>query len=249
MRPMLIGEAQSARGVTEQGYLLKSGPREVPGVLWTPAQVSGPRPLVLLGHGGGGHKRQDYITSLARRIVRHLGYAATAIDGPAHGDRADARPPGVGTESEEEARRRWWKDSHTDEMIEDWQATIDALQALDDIGVSTVGYWGLSMGTVFGLPFVAAEPRVRVAVLGLMGVMGPTADRLEADAAKLRCPVLFLLQWNDELVARRGAQELFDRIGSPDKRMHANPGRHVEVPPEEFDASEAILRRHLEVSP
>ncbi len=242
---MFIGEAVCARGVSERGYVLRAGPRDVPGVLWMPENAFDPRPLVLLGHGGSGHKRQDYITSLARRIVRHLGYAATAIDGPMHGDRA----PADASQPAEEAQRRWWRQRHTDEMIEDWKATIDALQKLDGIGVAPVGYWGLSMGTVFGLPFVAAEPRVSVAVLGLMGIMGPTSDRLEADAAKLDCPVLFLLQWHDELVPRSSAQQLFDKIGSPDKRLHANPGKHVAVPPEEFEASEAFLNRHLEVSP
>ncbi|MBW2279702.1 MAG: dienelactone hydrolase family protein [Deltaproteobacteria bacterium] len=242
---MFIGEAVSARGVSERGYVLRAGARDVPGVLWMPEDAIGPRPLVLLGHGGSGHKRQDYITSMARRVVRHLGYAATAIDGPAHGDRA---PDDMGA-SIEEARRRWWRKRHTDEMIEDWKATIDALQKLDGVGVAPVGYWGLSMGTIFGLPFVAAEPRVCVAVLGLMGVMGPTGDRLEEDAARVHCPVLFLLQWHDELVERASAQHLFDRIASPDKRLHANPGKHVDVPFEEFDASEAFLQRHLAVSP
>jgi dienelactone hydrolase len=162
-----------------------------------------------------------------------------------HGDRAKllGRDPGIASE------RRWWRENLTDEMVEDWQATIDALQKLDGIGIGPVGYWGLSMGTIFGLPFVAAEPRVQVAVLGLMGAMGPTRDRLRKDAARVDCPVLFLVQWDDDLVPRESALELFGALGATDKRLHAHPGIHTAVPREEFDAGEAFLAEHLETDP
>lgn len=242
---MFIREPAVERGVSERDFVIRAGTRDVPGVLWMPDHASDSRPLVLLGHGGSGHKRQNYITSLARRAVRHLGYAAAAIDGPMHGDRAKllGRDPGIASE------RRWWRESLTDEMVEDWQATIDALQKLDGIGIGPVGYWGLSMGTIFGLPFVAAEPRVQVAVLGLMGAMGPTGDRLRKDAARVDCPVLFLVQWDDDLVPRESALELFGALGATDKRLHAHPGIHTAVPREEFDAGEAFLAEHLETDP
>lgn len=233
------------RGVSERDFVIRAGTRDVPGVLWSPEHASESRPLVLLGHGGSGHKREVYIRSLARRVVRHLGYAATAIDGPMHGDRAKL----LGSDPGDRSERRWWRERHTDEMIEDWQATVDALQKLDGIGMAPVGYWGLSMGTIFGLPFVAAEPRVQVAVLGLMGVMGPTGERLRRDAARIDCPVLFLVQWDDELVPRDSALELFAALGADDKRLHSHPGIHTAVPPEEFDASEAFLSKHLETGP
>lgn len=242
---MFIGEPAIERGVSERDFVIRAGTRDAPGVLWTPDHASEPRPLVLLGHGGSGDKRQAYITSLARRIVRHLGYAAAAIDGPMHGDRAKLLRSDPG----ERADGRWWRAHHTDEMIEDWQATIDALQKLDGIGMGGVGYWGLSMGTIFGLPFVAAEPRVQVAILGLMGDLGPMGKRLREDAPRVGCPVLFLVQWDDELVPRQAALDLFAALGAKDKRVHAHPGTHQAVPPEEFDATEAFLSRHLETGP
>ena len=239
-----IGDPSVGRGVMERRLEVECRGRRVPGIVWTPEGAEGPRPIVLLGHGGSLHKRARYILSLARRLVRHLGFAAAAIDGPVHGDRASHDPDDV-ERVREEFRRDWARPEATDEMIGDWKATLGALQTQPEIGAGPVGYWGLSMGTIYGLPFVAAEPRVVVAVLGLMGVMGPTGGRLAEDAKRITCPVLFLQQWDDELVPRDRALELFDSLGSCDRRLHVHPGKHVEVPPEEMEASERFLALHL----
>ena len=45
-------------------------------------------------------------------------------------------------------------------MTADWQTTLKELQQLDEVGDGPLGYWGLSMGTMFGVPFVAATPEV-----------------------------------------------------------------------------------------
>jgi dienelactone hydrolase len=239
-------DEHETQGVRERQFDLDRDGRRVPGVVWTPAGVSGPRPLVLLGHGASGNKRQDYVLSMARRLVRRRGFAAAAIDGPVHGDRRD---PGV--ESGQRAvflhfAQVWSSDdTMTDEVVADYVATLDALQGLADIGTGPVGWWGLSMGTILGLPFVAAEPRVRVAVLGLMGITGPTRARIETDAPYVTCPVLFLVQWDDELFGRDTAFGLFDALGSKDKRLHAAVGSHGAVPEEAFGESEGFLARYL----
>jgi dienelactone hydrolase len=233
------------QGVRERRFDLDRDGRRVPGVVWTPVGAVGPRPLVLLGHGASGNKRQDYVLSMARRLVRHRGFAAAAIDGPVHGDRRHQAAQS-GQAVFLHFAQIWSSDEHmTDEMVADYAATLDILQALDDVGAGRVGFWGLSMGTILGLPFVAAEPRVRVAVLGLMGVAGPTRLRIEADAPSVACPVLFLVQWDDELFIRDTAFELFDSLGSKDKRLHAAMGSHGAVPEEAFGESEDFLARYL----
>jgi dienelactone hydrolase len=129
--------------------------------------------------------------------------------------------------------------------VAEWQAAIDAARDLDEVGDGPVGYWGLSMGTIYGVPLVAAEPRIQVAVFGLMGLLGPTRDRLAADAASIACPVLLIQQWDDSLIPRAGVFELFDILGSLDKRLHAHPGEHAAVPVEEIAFSARFLARHL----
>ncbi len=243
--PLRFSEEAVAKGVRERRFEVERGGSVVPGLLWTPAEADGESPLVLLGHGASGTKREDYIVALARGLVRHHGLAAASIDGPVHGDR---RTDGSidGERAFLDFAQRWSSDEGLiDTMIADWRATLDALGRLDDVAGGRCGYWGLSMGTIFGLPFVAAEERVVVAVLGLMGLTGPTRERFEADAPLVRCPLLFLVQWHDELFPRDRALELFDAIGSTDKRLHAHPGLHGEVPAEEFEASGRFLGSHL----
>jgi dienelactone hydrolase len=204
-----------------------------------------PRPVVMLGHGASGSKREDYIVAVARRLVRHRGLSAFAIDGPVHGDRRADHGKLEGLPFADFAQR-WSADPDLiDDMVADWRASLDAVQALPDITSGACGYWGLSMGTIFGLPVVAAEPRVAVAVLGLMGIAGPTKDRFVADAAAVQCPLLFVVQWHDELFPREQAFALFEAFGSADKRMHVSPGLHAEVPAEEFEASGSLLASHL----
>jgi dienelactone hydrolase len=227
----LLGEPLVGMGVVERRFDVVCEDRVVPGIVWTPENATGPRPLVLVGHGGTGHKRMDYVLALARRLVRHQNFAVAAIDGPAHGDRVRPADPAPAMSK------------HVfNSMVADWKATRAALAELPDVGNGPLGYWGLSMGTLFGVPFVAAEPSVNAAVLGLMGAAG---KRYTATAADITCPVLFLQQLDDELIGREACLDLFLAIGSTDKRLHANPGAHSAVPEEEMEQSEAFFARHL----
>jgi hypothetical protein len=101
------------------------------------------------------------------------------------------------------------------------------------------------MGTILGLPLVAADARITAAVLGLCGLIGPTKDRLEADANQVTCPIFFVLQLDDGLFSELSVRALFDALASDDKELHANPGRHGEVPVETFVASADFLLAHL----
>jgi fermentation-respiration switch protein FrsA (DUF1100 family) len=91
-----------------------------------------------------------------------------------------------------------------------------------------------------GMPLVAAEPRVRAAVLGLQG-----SPVLLETAAQITVPVEFLVQWDDELMPRAQTLALFDAIGSAEKTLHAHPGKHGDLPQLETDDSLRFFARHL----
>jgi len=234
------------RGIRERAATIVGNAGGVPLALWTPEDVA-PTGIVLVGHGGSGHKREEYVVALARRLVRTTGAAVAAIDGPLHGDRRDARPTDPALVLMEFAQA-WAADpTLTDAMVDDWRTTLDALQGLDGLAGVPVGYWGLSMGTLLGLPFVAADPRVRACVLGLAGITGPTAARLEADAARVTVPTIFLVQLDDELFSLESSIALFRAIGSEEKRLFAAPGRHRDVPRDAFWLTVDFLAERLEL--
>src|SRR5258708_20853102 len=100
-----------------------------------------------------------YVWSLARRLVRHSGYAVAAIDGPGHGDRArnsttGDRPAGEGIPA------TFMSDmaAAAGAMTADWTATLRALRELDEVGNGPPGYWGLSRCPTLGSPFLAPTP-------------------------------------------------------------------------------------------
>jgi dienelactone hydrolase len=237
-------------GVTERLFAVG----DVPGVVWAPSAAvlaaAGPRPLVLLGHGGSQHKTAPRVVGRARRLVKESGYAVAAIDAPGWGGRPVPAEYGPFNAELEEliaagkplgdafARRGAVAASLA---IPEWRATVDALTALDWIGAAgPVGYWGVSLGGTIGVPLVAAEPRIGAAVLGLTG-----HETLEEAAARVTVPVRFLLQWHDEIFPREWGLALFGAIGSVDKTLHANPGAHGETPTFEEDSAAAFFARHL----
>jgi pimeloyl-ACP methyl ester carboxylesterase len=212
----------TSNGVSERLFTLDG----VPGVLWSPADAAGGRPLVLLGHGGGQHKRVQGLVARAHRYVTAHGFAVAAIDAPGHGDRprtereerfaagirermAAGEP--IGPEIARDNAGR------AERAVPEWRATLDALQELDCVGSGgPVGFWGVSLGSAIGVPFAAAEPRVTAAVFGLAG-----HETLAEAAARVTVPVEFLLQWDDELVPRDSAWRC--STPSPPARRRCTP--------------------------
>lgn len=245
MRFTLRPAVPAPGGIREQLFSLG----DIPGVLWTPDGAAGPRPLVLLGHGGGRHKKDPELATLVRLLAGERGYAVAAVDVPAHGDRP-AEPEFDRIVGENQARIAAGEPPYpliagfqalvARRTVPEWRAVLDALQGVPHVGAGPVGYWGVSLGCGLGVPFVAAEPRVRAAVLGLGG-----ACELAQAAGRITAPVRFLLQWDDERVPRAEGLALFDAFGSAVKTLHANPGAHGELPEHEVAGSAGFLGRHL----
>ncbi|CDR14805.1 dienelactone hydrolase family protein [Streptomyces iranensis] len=242
---MRFSSETSSDGVREQLFTLG----EIPGVLWTPEGAAGARPLILLGHGGGQHKKAPDILAHAHRLVAECGFAAVAVDVPGHGD----RPPHeeydrIATENQARVAAgaelapliAEFQALVARRTVPEWQAVLDAVRQLDHVGTGPVGYWGVSLGCGLGVPFVAAEPRVRAAVLGLGGALASAGA-----AARITVPVEFLVQWDDERVPRDQSLALFDALASAEKTLHANPGAHAEIPAFELDSTLRFFARHL----
>lgn len=239
----------SSNGVIERDFTLG----EVTGVLWSPASGSDHAPLVLMSHGGGLHKKAPGLLSRARRCVTAFGYTVAAIDAPGHGDRprtaadeqarADLRQALAAGDNERfKSVTIRYSTALAERAVSEWQATLDALQKLPEIGSEApIGYGGgITLGTAIGIPLTAIEPRITAAIFG--GGFFVTESLIEA-ARRITVPVQFLLPWDDEHVDRQSALGLFDAFASKEKTLHANPGDHRTV--RWFGVDDSFLARHL----
>jgi dienelactone hydrolase len=263
---MQILDETTTDGVVARRFDLTSEGRTVPGMHWWPAGTSGPRPTVLVGHGGFQSKEAPNIVELAAQLAHERGYATVALDAPGHGDR---RTDDQVRQQEETLRRLRTEGVDADvraardravavaerpaetasaerrepRMVREWKALLDELDADPALAGSSYGYWGVSMGCRYGIPLVATEPRIRAVVLGLFGLFPDEA--FQAQVAAVTVPLLFLFQYHDELMQPEDGLALWAAFGSTEKTMHINPGPHVGVPRFERDASSAFYARHL----
>jgi alpha-beta hydrolase superfamily lysophospholipase len=245
MSSSLFTSQATTGGVVERDFRIG----EVPGVLWSPASASPGTPLVLMGHGGGLHKRSPGLVTRARDAVLRDGFAVAAIDAPGHGDRprsaedqrwVDAMLAERAAGRSMAATIRVYNGSLADRAVPEWQATIDALQELPEIGTAApIGYSGMTLASAIGIPLAATDHRISAAIFGGVFVY----DAILEAARQITIPVEFLLPWNDSEIDRESGLALFDRFASEDKTLHAFPGSHFTVPVERIDTG--FFDRHL----
>lgn len=234
-------------GVLEREFTLD----EIPGILWTPetASASVPVPLILLGHPTLGlRKMYPRLVARARQCAAD-GFATATIELPGSGERP--RWPAAEQARADLRRAMEAGEPVSDEIIDalilplvdkavpEWQAALDALLDLPEIG-GPVGYSGgvISIGTRLAV----VEPRISAAVL-FAGSFVPRA--MFEEARQVTIPLHVLLQWDDEGNDRHAALDLFDAFGSKEKTLHANMGGHTGVPQFAGDAAAQFFTRHL----
>lgn len=234
-------------GVLEQTFTLG----EIPGILWTPptASPSAPAPLILLGHPPLGLDAMYPRLSARARHAAADGFAAATIELPGSGVRP--RLPALDQARAAMRRTREAGEPVSDEIIDalvlplvdeavpEWQAALDALMLLPEIG-GPVGYSGGVISV--GVRLAVVEPRIEAAVL-FAGSFVPRA--VFEEARRVSTPLHVLLQWDDEGNDRQTALDLFDAFGSKEKSLHAHLGGHAGVPPWAGEAAARFFVRHL----
>jgi hypothetical protein len=227
----------SSGGVVDRSFTIG----EVPGVLWSPAAAAPGAPLLLMGHGGGLHKRSPGLVARARRAVQRDGFHVAAIDTPGHGDRVPSRQDEQWITALLRAREGGqplgpiiapFNGSLAERAVPEWRMTIDALQMLPEIGAEApIGYSGMTTASAIGIPLAAAEPRIRAAIFGGVFVY----DAVLEAARRVAIPLEFLLPWDDPEIDRESGLALFDVFASEEKTLHAFPGSHFHVPADRID--------------
>ena len=215
----------------------------IPAALWVPEDGDRPFPLVLVGHGGSGHKKSDLVLDAVKKLVEPLKIAVLAIDGPVHGARRDDSKDGAAVR--QEFRDLWSRGGEVDGMVEDWKAAIDEVCKRPEIDPKRIAWYGISMGTAYGLPLVAADSRIRAAVLGMWGTCRKPSERLEKDAVNIQIPVLFQTKSEDEIFTVEGQSALFNLLKSSEKRIVSYPGGHVDPKGEQLEEAINFLQSYL----
>jgi pimeloyl-ACP methyl ester carboxylesterase len=246
MHTVQFTSESSADGILEREFTVAG----VPGVLWSPAAGPGRAPLVLMAHGGGGHKKAPAMAGRARLLVVGGGFHVAVLDAPGHGGR-----PRTAIDEQEIATMHRIRAAGepvgpvvvryntylAEQAVPEYRALLDGLQQLPEIGPDgPVGFLGLNMGTAFGVPLIADDPRISAAVLGQFW----PESLLEA-ARRITIPIEFLLQWDDEHIPRDAGLALFDAFASKEKTLHANAGSHKQLPRFEADSAVRFFVRHL----
>ena len=233
----------------EREFLLRRRSGAAPGVLWSPATATKP-PTVLLFHGGSGHKRHERLVRMGSWLAGTAGRAVIALDGPFHGDRVPSplEPRVYQQLIVDEGIERV-----TARMTEDWLDAVAVLAAEGFADGANVSVYGMSMGARFGLPVAAAlGSRLRCAVFGKFGIRqaeplhpGLCAPGLIERAARtITAPVLYHVQWDDEIFPRDGQFELFGMLAATDKRLVARPGPHARTHPDDEASWPEFIRRN-----
>jgi predicted esterase len=215
----------------------------IPAALWVPTEGDRPFPLILVGHGGSGHKTSDLVLDAVKKLVVPLKIAVLAIDGPVHGARRDDSKDGVAVR--QEFRDLWSRGGEVDAMVEDWKAALDEVCYRPEIDPERIAWYGISMGTAYGLPLVAADARIRAAVLGMWGTCRKPSERLEKDAVHIQVPVLFQTKSEDEIFTVEGQSALFNLLKSSQKRIVTYTGGHVDPKGEQLEEAIEFLQSYL----
>ena len=211
-------------GVMRRSFELTVDGERVPAVIWAPEGAKGPRPLVLMGHGGSQHKKTPALVARARRYAQAFGYATLAIDAPGHGDRisreeADAlarevgarvRGETLGADRTPNACARWASAARRPcrngrrRSMRPRASTSSARAARSAIGASP---WARP-SACRSWPASRASPPPSSA----WRACAKARATFEAAAKKITIPLQFVFQWEDAVAPREAGHRPLQRL-------------------------------------
>lgn len=202
----------------------------VPAYLYVPKDGKRTHPAVLLQYGSGGNKDTFYIVALGKQFVAR-GFVVLTIDVPNRGERRVRDP--------NDTRGFWVRllagSGTLRQTMGDYSRAIDYLMSLPEVDHDRVGYAGISLGAITGIPFVAHDDRIRAmaSIVGGGNFLGalkvPIAPDVQAIAEQIDPvyhvaliaprPLLLLNVTHDQLVPRFYAESLHQAAGEQAKKL------------------------------
>jgi len=232
-----------SKGIQQHEWMIRTSSKTIPAVMWVPFGGDRPYPLAMVCHGGSGHKTSDLVLDVVNALVEPFKIAVLAIDGPLHGARRTDFKEGLAVR--DEFKDLWSRGGDIDAMVEDWRAALDDVCSRPEINSARVAWYGISMGTAYGVPLLAADTRIGAAVLGMWGICRKPSERLEKDAENIHIPVLFQTKSEDQSFTAAGQSALFNLLSSSQKRIVNYPGGHSDPKGDQLKEAMEFLRLHL----
>ena len=189
--------------------------KDFSGTVWHSRASSGVRPLLLLAHQEDEDRQSPDLMDFMSLMCGKYGFVVAAIDGPMHGARR------VGTVDQSMMKHEFdqaWIDGEETitPMVMDWKITVDALCELAEVDARHIGYFGLSMGTAYGIEVVATDMRIGAAIFGQWGSHYAHHERVLKNAKRINCPVDFYAFEKDPNLIHQ--KTLLDTFRSEEKK-------------------------------
>jgi pimeloyl-ACP methyl ester carboxylesterase len=215
------------------------GAGDVPVSVWLP---NGPaRGVVLIGHGLGVDRHHESVQKPVRMLTSTHELAVVACDLPLHGQRRRE------VHDAAELVEKWqsfWAKGGVQILRTEWAALL--AHARERFPERSCAYFGLSLGTQYGVVFLAGAAEIAAAVLGLFGSRPPPLTPImNAYAPRVRCPLYFVQKQNDEIHPLETSQHLFSILGSTVKTLDSSPGRHAEVTDTSLERACTFISNHI----
>jgi predicted esterase len=226
-------------GLTLAEFEVEVDGERVPGMVYVPSEHETPMPLVLLQHPATSSK-DDYFVAEPARLWANRGWIVGGFDAPFHGDRDPFDPMAL-------LRDRELLASAGQRYTKELAAILRMLAERYPVDAGRLGFVGYSLGSMFGIPAVAAHGGFRAAVFCLVGeggLVGPATGPDSVLPALRSTAVRIVAKTRDELIPREATERLYDALPG-EKDIVWLPGGHFEIGPDVIGAAEQWLLRWL----
>ncbi len=225
--------------MSEQQIIIEAAGADVPCSLYSARH---PRAVVLFGHGLGVDRYHETVLGPVK-ILNEFGFSVLVPELPLHGERA-----GGGGPEWSEVVSRWqqfWAGNGRDHLLTEWQKILAYVQ--QTYGLPVV-YFGLSLGTQYGIFLLSQTGDVNAAVLGLFGSEPPPKSIvMNHSAPEVSVPIYFIQKLDDEIHIAENVRHLYESLGSSLKVLDATPGMHGDVSGESIRKACRFLVEQIEV--
>lgn len=186
-------------------------------------EATEPVGVVLFGHGLGVDRRDETVR-LPAELLNDFGFTVIVPELPLHGERSE------GDSEWEDITSSWqefWAGDGRNSLLAEWQQVLAYVQRSIRLPVF---YFGLSLGTQYGVLFLSQTKGLNAAVLGLFGSEPPPKSRvMNLLAPTVTVPVYFIQKLDDEIHPAENTSRLYNSLGTSEKVLDATPGLHGEV--------------------